>query len=258
MSNEITWRHDTTGVTLYATVRSEARTMWYTVTPALEALAVAHWASYAIALAETPGSSYFYVGDWPAALTTAGWYWIDIFQRAGGSPVIGDNVAGSLIVYWNGTTARPQAGDAAQIESTAALAAIKAQAQDGLANLDDFNAEVDTALTDYDPPTNAEMEARTLTAALIAKLTALLNATPSGAVVDDNDPDPSATVFETDLNLSSDGIIAAFCVFSSGGLVGQSQKINDWDNTSKVLTVASAFTAAPAAGDTFLVIGKSA
>jgi len=90
------------------------------------------------------------------------------------------------------------------------------------------------------------------------RLKALLGATLSSVVVDDNDPDPSATAFETDLNMSSDGINNAFCVFTSGALTGQSQRVSDWDNATKVLTVASAYTAAPAAGDAFLIIGKSA
>jgi hypothetical protein len=118
MASEITWRHTATGATVYATIRTEARTMWYTVTPALEALTVAHWTSYAIALTETPGSSYFYVGTWPAALSTPGWYWVDLYQQAGGSPAIGDTLAGGMMAWWNGTTLRPQAADATQIGGT--------------------------------------------------------------------------------------------------------------------------------------------
>jgi len=89
------------------------------------------------------------------------------------------------------------------------------------------------------------------------RLEAMLDATPFGIVVDDNDPDPSATAFETNLSMSSDGINNAFCVFATGALLGQSQKVGDWDNTSKVLTTA-AFTTAPTAGDAFYIIGKSA
>ena len=89
------------------------------------------------------------------------------------------------------------------------------------------------------------------------RLEAMLDATPFGIVVDDNDPDPSATAFETNLTISSDGINNAFCVFASGALIGESQKIADWNVTTKVLTTA-AFTTAPTAGDVFFVIGKSA
>jgi hypothetical protein len=77
-------------------------------------------------------------------------------------------------------------------------------------------------------------------------------------VVDDNDPDPSTTAFETDLaEATNDHYNGAFCVFYSGALAGQSRKISDYDGTSKVLTVATAFTEAPAAGDDFLIIGRS-
>lgn len=91
-----------------------------------------------------------------------------------------------------------------------------------------------------------------------AKWTALLDGTPSGSVVDDNDPDPTTTAFETDLaEASDDHYNGAFCVFYSGALAGQSRKISDYDGTSKVLTVATAFTEAPAAGDDFLILGRS-
>lgn len=105
MASELSWRHQATGNTLYATIRSAARTMWNG--SALETLTVANWGNYDIALTETPASSYFHVGTWPAALTTTGWYWVDFYLQAGGSPAISDTLLGTLIVYWNGTTANP-------------------------------------------------------------------------------------------------------------------------------------------------------
>ena len=45
--------------------------------------------------------------------------------------------------------------------------------QNAAINMSKINAEVDTALADYDPPTNAEMEARTLVAASYATAAAL-------------------------------------------------------------------------------------
>ena len=90
------------------------------------------------------------------------------------------------------------------------------------------------------------------------RLEAILDATPSGAVVDDNDPDPSATAFETNLTESTnDHYNGTFVLFYSGALLGQSRKVSDYDGTSKVLTVAAAFTEAPAAGDTFIILGRS-
>jgi len=90
------------------------------------------------------------------------------------------------------------------------------------------------------------------------RLEAVLDAMPTGLVVDDNDPDPLATAFETNLTeTTNDHYNGAFLVFSSGVLLGQSRKISDYDGTSKVITVAVAFTEAPAGGDAFLIVGRS-
>ncbi len=121
MANEISWRHSGTGKTLYATIRSTAGEMWNTAGTVFEGLTVANWADYDIALTETPASSYFYVGTFPAVAgnMVVGWYWVDIFEQAGAGPAIGDTLAGTLLLYWNGTTAKPWAGDT--VEATAAL-----------------------------------------------------------------------------------------------------------------------------------------
>lgn len=130
MASEISWRGIATGATDYATIRSAARTYWNTSgTPALETLTVANWANYAITLTETPASSYFYVGTWPAGLTTAGWYWVDIYKRVGGSPAISDTLLGTLLVYWNGTTADPWDANLVQWLGTAPLALSAQQVQ---------------------------------------------------------------------------------------------------------------------------------
>ena len=106
-----------------------------------------------------------------------------------------------------------------------------------------------------DVPTVAEFETRTLTAALLAKQMALLNATPSGTVA--ASPAPSATVFTTNLTeTTADHYKGAFCVFASGVLLGQSRKIAGYDGTDKIITT-SAFTEAPGAGDAFLILGRS-
>ena len=67
MSNEISWRETGTGATVYCTIRSGARTYWNG--SVLEALTVANWTTYAVSMTETPAAGYFYVGNWPAALT---------------------------------------------------------------------------------------------------------------------------------------------------------------------------------------------
>lgn len=109
MANEIQWRHTATGETLYATIRSKTGTQWNTAgTPAFEAVTAANWTDYDIALTEGIGN-YFYVGTFPAISgnMVAGWYWVDIFKRAGGSPAITDTLQGTIVGYWDGTTLGP-------------------------------------------------------------------------------------------------------------------------------------------------------
>jgi len=120
MANELAHRYSLTGRTLYATIRSVARTYWNTSgTPALETLTVANWANYAVALTETPSASYFYVGTWPAGLTTVGWYWIDIYERIGGTAAISDTLVATYYGYWDGTTLQPNASDLQTIKTQA-------------------------------------------------------------------------------------------------------------------------------------------
>jgi hypothetical protein len=114
MASELSYRHSATGEVLYVTIRNSSRQMWNTDTdlPAFESLTVLNWynaaatdGNYWIALTETPASSYFYVGTWPATLTTVGWYDIDIYKRVGATPAISDTLLKSMRVWWNGTTA---------------------------------------------------------------------------------------------------------------------------------------------------------
>lgn len=118
MASEISWRHTATGDTLYVTIRNAARLYWYTVTPALEALTVAHWSSYDISLSESPASSYFYVGDWPSSLVTPNWYYVDIFKQIGGGQAIGDTLVATIFGWWDGTTFKPMADDAVALGGT--------------------------------------------------------------------------------------------------------------------------------------------
>lgn len=128
MASEISHRHSATAKTVYATIRNTARQMWNTSgTPNWEALTVANWTDYDIALSETPASSYFYVGTFPAVSGNmiAGWYWLDIFERAGANPAIGDTLLASYFGYWDGTTYKWWADDPATFLS--AVAALLAE-----------------------------------------------------------------------------------------------------------------------------------
>ena len=140
-------------------------------------------------------------------------------------------------------------------------------------NLANVNAEVDSALNTAIPgsPTADSINERIVTmdagvnvsgisgdTTAADRLEAILDASPTGAVVDDNDPDPTTLLFETNLaEATTDHYNGAFVVFYSGALLGQSRKISAYDGTTKVLTVLAAFTEAPAAGDTFMILGRS-
>ena len=127
MANEIVWDGVSTGSTKYFTIqRVTDRGMWNTAgTPGFEALTVANWANYAISLTETPFSSYFYVGSWPATLTTVGFYRVNIYKCSATTPDISDRATrmmGTYKGYWNGTKFEINATDCVQVGGTAQTA----------------------------------------------------------------------------------------------------------------------------------------
>lgn len=71
-----------------------------------------------------------------------------------------------------------------------------------------------------------------------------------------SDVAPIVTDFDTDLTEADDFWNGSFIVFTDGALQGQARKINDYANTNGNITV-TAFTAAPANGDPFVIIGRS-
>jgi len=80
-------------------------------------------------------------------------------------------------------------------------------------------------------------------------------ALPTGAVVADGAN--TASTFETDLSSSvNDFWTDALLLFTSGSLAGQVKKITDYNGTTKFVTVGSAFTAAPSAADTFVLVNR--
>lgn len=121
MSDEIQYRHDASGQTLYAVAVNDkpgADYGKYWNGAAWEALAVANWGDYDIALTETPSGSYLYVGDFPAA--DAGQYKLLVFEQAGGSPAISDDLLAESTLFWDGSAAQSQAAGllAGDVDST--------------------------------------------------------------------------------------------------------------------------------------------
>jgi len=142
------------------------------------------------------------------------------------------------------------------------------------------NAEVDTALADYDGPTKAELDAGLAalndpTAAAIADavwdevLTAATHnvSTSAGrrlrlisgiAQTDSavNDPGAAATTtaFNTDLTEVDDFWNDAKLIFTSGALAAQTRIIVDYSQTNGQVTLEEALTSIPADNDEFVVV----
>lgn len=158
MANELVCNY-TTGLTLYALLFNSTGQVWNGA--AFEAAQAANWLTYDIAMTEVATTG-VYLGTMPAA--AAGAYGFAVRRQAGANPAVGDITVGNgSIPDWNGTAEVYQTGDAfARIGvAGAGLTAIPWNAA--------WDAEVQSEATDalnaYDPPTNAEMEARTLVAA---------------------------------------------------------------------------------------------
>lgn len=122
MAAELQYRHTAKDLTtMRATIRQERTTgtkirMWNGST--WENLTVANWSTYLITLSEDPASSYGYVGSWPATLTTAGWYYVDIYSGTD----ISSPLEATLFGYWDGTNFLLGGADTREVsgDSTAA------------------------------------------------------------------------------------------------------------------------------------------
>lgn len=175
----------------------------------------------------------------------------------------------------NTTTPPTAAAIRAEIDSNSTqLAAIVADTAEigtagaGLTNIPwnaSWDAEVQSECTDalnaYDPPTNTEMEARTLVAANYATAAAL---TTVDGVVDDlksgiiygsaQTGTLSTTQASTDLTgYADDQLIGRVIIWLSGNCEGEATDITDYANTNGVLTF-TALTTAPGNGDLFKIV----
>ena len=112
MANELQYRHDESGVNLYAVIVNadpacaDFGEYWNADGAAFEVCTVANWAQYDIVLTETPASSYRYVGTFPAAIPP-GVYDVLIFVRGGASPDVDDWLAASGTAIWTSEALQP-------------------------------------------------------------------------------------------------------------------------------------------------------
>jgi len=106
MANEIQLIHDDGAETVYAIVRDMAGNWYHGTNP--EAFDDANWGDYDIALAEVhacTSGSVAVQATFPAV--AAGFYWLDVYVRAGATAAQTDWRAASYLMYWDGTTLLP-------------------------------------------------------------------------------------------------------------------------------------------------------
>jgi hypothetical protein len=89
---------------------------WNTNSQTWETMVVANWSEYFVQLAETPASSYRYVGSFPAACGF-GWYFLALFAHTGGGGGISDAAFETRHVHWDGAKLRDEIKSLSQILS---------------------------------------------------------------------------------------------------------------------------------------------
>jgi len=77
---------------------------------------------------------------------------------------------------------------------------------------------------------------------------------PQGAVVTDGSN--TSSTFKTDLAGGDDYVNRSYLLFTGGSLEGEQSKVSDFVNSTDFITVVDAFTAAPSAGDPFVIINR--
>ena len=166
---------------------------------------------------------------------------------------------------------QPKLGTPA-VSISADLAAIEAQTDDigaagaGLTAADDailaaiaalnnlsaaqVNTEVDTALSDYDPPIRSE-----LTTDINSVLARIGPAYTTGTVVTDGGN--TAQTFKTNLAATDDNAyVDAWMTFTTGDLVGQTKRVTAFVASTDFVTVHAVYTDTPANGDAFFLVNR--
>lgn len=219
MANDIfTIRHDTTGANLYALIRDrDGKVADVAVDQAFETFADASLGDYDLAGAEQGTASQCYAFTFPAWIA-AGTYTVHVYERAGGSPAVTDDLVGQGSIEWDGSeivtlTSRAASGDQMDLvdapnatartaigatleamildegDATALLSAIAAKIEEFLINEGDATATIAAIAT----ACNAAVEAGqvgTDAGAAAAQTTA--NAIRAALVDDDTRIDASA------------------------------------------------------------------
>ncbi len=90
------------GNTLYAIIFSPEGKVWNNLTSAFENAESTNWINYAVTMTESDNSG-IYIGNFPVAITSAGFFPYDVRVQSGGSPVVADFTVATGSVNWTGS-----------------------------------------------------------------------------------------------------------------------------------------------------------
>lgn len=156
MADQIHIRH-TSAADVYAVIFNAAGQVWNG--SAFVAFATSGWTGYDVALAETAAGSWHFAAAFPAGVTTAGVYRVEIYEQLGSSPAIQDELLAAIEVEWDGAILAAVASRATPADVTAARDVVVGAvgALNDLSAVDVAN-EAAAALAVYDAPTAEELD----------------------------------------------------------------------------------------------------
>lgn len=145
-ANEIQVAYES-GSNLYAQFIDVANDkIWDSNTTAWVTYSAGDWADYNTPLTDCDYD--IYKADFPGTIS-AGYYLVSAYRRAGAMPATNDNCLGTGEITWNGSAEEKVIDTSGQVD----VGQIE-----GSDATDQINTEADTALSDYDPPTKAELD----------------------------------------------------------------------------------------------------
>lgn len=259
------------GLTVYAHVLSPAGLRWNGSD--FEAYTAVDLSDYGISVSEQ-GSSGVYVGDFPSGITTAAAYEIIFFSQQGGSAAEGDPIVGTGDVEWSGTAevSPVVSGTAADLAEEAWAAAGESDPTDeqldratgewmqevfndiwleGVATgntrlkiLQETLIDVSvkgTRTWDLNEDMDEELEIEVLNGSRYS------TAQAGGST--------SITLAAADTGTES-GTVGRWILITSGTGVNEIKQVTDFNSTTKVATVDSAWSGTPTSSSTYLVVDQ--
>ncbi len=268
MSSEI--RGVSSSGTLYARVMNDDGQIWNTAGSAFETYDALNYTDYDIAMTQQ-GSSGVYVGDFPTAITMADTYEYFVHIQAGATPAEGDTIINTGKIEWTGSEAVSS--------STASATNLVTEALKKAGISDPSDAEVDRA-ADYwlqeilndiwmKSAATGNTRLKTLQETLIDVSTLNVRTYDLGAemdeeleveVLDGSRYDTAQGGAATSITLAADDdgtettTEGKWVLITSGSGVDEFKQIVDFNATTKVATVESAWTSTPNSSSTYLIV----